>query len=85
MDLTVDLYQEDLDIIISQVEFLARIDEIKNNNEMNYIESITYFCEQSDYDIMDVIPFIGDTLKTKLYHDACDLNLLINETPRLPL
>jgi len=75
----------ELDDIITQVEFLARIDIIKEKNHMNYIDSIVHFCEQSDYDIIDVIPYIGETLKTKLYHDACDLNLLINETPRLPL
>lgn len=76
---------EELDNIITQVEFLARIDSIKEQHKLNYIDSIVYFCKESDYDIIDVVPYIGNTLKTKLYHDACDLNLLINETPRLPL
>jgi len=77
--------QDDLDNIITQVEFLARIDEIKSEHDMNYIESIVYFCNESNYDVNDVIPYIGDTLKTKIYHDACDLHMLTNETPRLPL
>ena len=76
---------EELDNIITQVEFLARIDIIKEKEHMNYIDSIVYFCKESQYDIIDVVPYIGDTLKTKLYHDACDLNLIIDETPRLPL
>jgi len=82
-----EILEEDkgLDLFITQIEFLNKIEEIKEDYECNYIDAVIHFCDESKYDILDVVPYVGDTLKTKLYHDAYDLHLLVNQSPRLPI
>ena len=54
--------------------------EIENlvqvNVEMNYIDSIIYFCEQNGIDVESVPKLISKPLKEKIKYEAMELNFL---------
>ena len=77
--------EETLELFITQMEFLSKIEDIKIELGCNYIDAVVQFCKESNYDILDVVPYVGDALRTKLYHDAYDLHLLVDVSPRLPI
>jgi hypothetical protein len=49
---------------------------VKNNNEMNYIDAIIYFCELNSLDLESVPKLISKPLKEKIKYDAMELNFL---------
>ena len=46
------------------------------NEDMNYIDAIIYFCEQNNIDIESVPKLIPKPLKEKIKYEAMELNFL---------
>lgn len=49
---------------------------VKNNEDMNYIDAVCYFCEQNKIDVESVSKLISKPLKEKIKYDAMELNFL---------
>lgn len=58
-------------------KFSKEIERIHTNNpDMNYIDSIIYFCEQNRIEVDSVSKLITKQLKEKLKYEATELNFL---------
>ncbi len=64
--------------------FTQNIEDIVRRNSMNHIDAVTFFCEQNNFDVEDILPFLGATLKGKITVDARDLHL-VPRTSQLPI
>jgi hypothetical protein len=51
-------------------------DLVKNNDEMNYIDAIVFYCEENGLEVDSVTKLISKPLKEKLKCDAINLNFL---------
>ena len=61
----------------SQSKFSQDIERIyKENVDMNYIESIIYYCENNNIDIESISKLVSKPLKEKLKYEAMELNFL---------
>jgi hypothetical protein len=61
----------------SQSKFSQDIEKIyKENVDMNYIESIIYYCENNNIDIESISKLVSKPLKEKLKYEAMELNFL---------
>lgn len=49
---------------------------VKNNEDMNYIDAIIYFCEENKIDLESVPKLISKPLKEKIKYEAMELNFL---------
>ena len=59
---------------------------VKDNENMNYIDAIIYFCDQNSIDVENVPKLISKPLKEKLKADAINLNFMKKTTrAKLPL
>ena len=59
---------------------------VKDNSDMNYIDAIIHFCDQSSIDLESVPKLITKPLKEKLKYEAMELNFLRrNSRAKLPL
>jgi len=58
-------------------KFSQLIEEIvKNNEDMNYIDAIVYYCEQNGLEVDSISKLVSKPLKEKLKCDAINLNFL---------
>lgn len=58
-------------------KFTKEIEKIYNENpEMNYIDSIIYFCEHNRVEIESVSKLVTKQLKEKIKYEATELNFL---------
>jgi hypothetical protein len=58
-------------------KFAQEIENLVHNNEdMNYIDAIVYFCEKNSIDLESVPKLIPKPLKEKIKYDAMELNFL---------
>jgi hypothetical protein len=55
-------------------------DLVKQNDEMNYIDAIVFYCEQNNLEVDSVSKLISKPLKEKLKCDAINLNFLKRTT-----
>jgi uncharacterized protein (DUF927 family) len=51
-------------------------DIVKNNEEMNYIDAIVFYCEERGLEVDSVAKLVSKPLKEKLKCDAINLNFL---------
>lgn len=58
------------------LSFAVEIEKISKEYELNYIESIVYYCDNRGIEIESVTKLIGTQLKSKLSHQAMELNLI---------
>lgn len=59
------------------IKFTKEIERIyKENSDMNYIDSIVYFCDQNRLDVESVSKLITKQLKEKIKYEATELNFL---------
>jgi hypothetical protein len=49
---------------------------VKENDDMNYIDAIVYYCEQNNLEVDSVAKLISKPLKEKLKCDAINLNYM---------
>lgn len=49
---------------------------VKNNEEMNYIDAIVFYCEEHGIEVDSVSKLVSKPLKEKLKCDAINLNFL---------
>ena len=49
---------------------------VLENNDMNYIDAIIYFCDQNSIDVESVPKLISKPLKDKIKRDAQELNFM---------
>ena len=49
---------------------------VKDNENMNYIDAIIYFCDQNSIDVENVPKLISKPLKEKIKYEAQELNFL---------
>lgn len=49
---------------------------VKDNEEMNYIDAIIFFCEKNKIELDSVSKLISKPLKEKIKSNAIDLNFL---------
>lgn len=62
---------------LSASKFSEIIEKIvKTNPDMNYIDAIVYYCEESNIEIDSISKLVSKPLKEKLKRDAIDLNFL---------
>lgn len=82
-----ELEKELQDKFISSTKFVQEIEElVKDNSDMNYIDAIIHFCDQSSIDLESVPKLITKPLKEKLKYEAMELNFLRrNSRAKLPL
>ena len=68
-------------------KFVQEIETIVQENEgMNYIDAIVYFCETNNIDIESIPKLISKPLKEKLKYEAMELNFLKRSSrAKLPL
>jgi hypothetical protein len=58
-------------------KFTKEIEKIyQENSDMNYIDSIIYFCEGAKIDVQSVSKLITKQLKEKIKYEATELNFL---------
>jgi len=61
----------------SQAKVSNDIEEIyRENEDMNYIDSVIHFCEQNNIELESISKLISKPLKEKLKFDAMELNFL---------
>lgn len=58
------------------LSFAKNIEKIVEENDLNYIDAITHFCEKNALEIESVIGLINHALKAKIEIDASKLNLV---------
>ncbi len=59
---------------------------VLENNDMNYIDAIVYFCDQNNIDLDSVPKLISKPLKEKIKYEAQELNFLKKTSrAKLPL
>lgn len=59
---------------------------VQDNDDMDYITAIVYFCEQNQIDVESVSKLISKPLKEKLKWNAMELNFLKKSSrARLPI
>ena len=59
---------------------------VLENNDMNYIDSIVFFCDQNSIDVESVPKLISKPLKDKIKRDAMELNFMKKSSrAKLPL
>jgi hypothetical protein len=59
------------------LKFTKEIEKIyQYNSDMNYIDSIIYFCEKNKLDLESVSKLITKQLKEKIKYEATELNFL---------
>jgi uncharacterized protein (DUF1919 family) len=62
---------------LCQAKFSQIIEElVKNNDDMNYIDAIVYYCEQNGLEVDSISKLVSKPLKEKLKCDAINLNFL---------
>ena len=49
---------------------------VLENNDMNYIDAIVFFCDQNSIDVESVPKLISKPLKDKIKRDAQELNFM---------
>lgn len=49
---------------------------VKNNQEMNYIDAIVFYCEENNLEVDSISKLISKPLKEKIKCDAINLNFL---------
>jgi len=54
-----------------EIEYL-----VLNHGDMNYIDSIVYFCEKNSLDVESIPKLISKPLKDKIKYEATELNFL---------
>ena len=69
------------------VKFAEEIESIVQENEdMNYIDAIVFFCEKNSLDVESITKLITKPLKEKLKYDAIELNFIKKSSrARLPI
>lgn len=59
------------------LKFTKEIERIyQENSDMNYIDSIIFFCDKNKIDVESVSKLITKQLKEKLRYEATELNFL---------
>ena len=59
---------------------------VLENNDMNYIDAIVFFCDQNSIDVESVPKLISKPLKDKIKRDAMELNFMKKSSrAKLPL
>jgi len=62
---------------LCQTKFSKIIEDIvKQNDNMNYIDAIVFYCEQNNLEVDSISKLISKPLKEKLKCDAINLNFL---------
>jgi hypothetical protein len=64
--------------------FAREIDTLVASTDLNYIEAIIEYCNQTGMEVEVASTLINNNLKSKIENDAQDLNLL-PRTARLPI
>lgn len=64
--------------------FAKEIEKLVAETDLNYIEAIVEYCNQTGMEIEVASTLINNNLKSKIENDAQDLNLL-PKTARLPI
>jgi len=49
---------------------------VQENDDMNYIDAIVFFCEKNNIDLESVPKLISKPLKEKIKYEAMELNFL---------
>ena len=72
---------------LCQSKFAQEIENlVKDNENMNYIDAIIYFCDQNSIDVENVPKLISKPLKEKIKYEAQELNFLKRSSrAKLPL
>lgn len=62
---------------ICPTRFSKEIEKIvQENDDMNYIDAVCFFCEKNKIDLESVPKLISKPLKEKIKYDAMELNFL---------
>ena len=62
--------------IMTKKRFSTAVEELVANNNMSYIDAITYIIEERGTDYRNVKKLLSDALKTKLEVEATNLHLI---------
>lgn len=61
----------------SQAKVSQDIEDIyRTNKDMNYIDSVMYFCDENKIDVESIPKLISKPLKEKIKYEAMELNFL---------
>lgn len=66
-------------------EFSAAIENLVRKKQMTYMEAICYHVEKVGLDMKNVPRLITSTIKERVRMEACELNLIRNNSSALPL
>ena len=72
---------------LCQTKFTQDIEDlVKNNDDLNYIDAIVHYCDDSKIELESVGKLISKPLKEKIKAEAIELNFLKRTSrARLPL
>ena len=71
----------------SSIEFIMEIEEIVKEKNIEYIEAVILYCEKNNLEVETVATIIKQNLviKTKIQHEAENLNMVKRSGSRLPI
>jgi len=71
----------------SSIEFIMEIEEIVKDKNIEYIEAVILYCEKNNLEVETVATIIKQNLviKTKIQHEAENLNMIKRPGSRLPI
>jgi hypothetical protein len=67
------------------LRFQEAIENIVEKNQIGYIEAITLFCEEHDFEIESVPRFLSQRIREEVQREAENLSLLKEKPNRLPI
>ena len=70
--------------LISAKEVYLKIEDIVNDTNMSYMDSVLYYCEQNKMEPESAATLITGKLKKKIREEAEELNF-IPKTAKLPI
>jgi len=70
--------------VMTKQKFSETIERIVTDKEISYIDAITWWCEQNDFEIEVAAKLLNTQIKEKIRVEAQDLNFL-EKVARLPL
>ena len=72
---------------LGPAKFAQEIEKIVHeNNDLNYIDAIVFFCDQNSIDVESVPKLVSKPLKDKIKRDAQELNFMKKTTrAKLPI
>lgn len=75
--------EQQKDVFLNKSRFTKMVEQVRQEKELTYIESVLHLCEEHKIDQEDVKKYISDIIKQKIEAEAMNLNMLPkgNELP----